>query len=326
MKKFLVLAAFCMILATAVSAQSEDDFDIEQLMDNTLKITGYTGSTGDVVIPATISGLKVTVIGQGAFSEKIKTGALTSVIIPDTVTTIEGGGLLAAGAFSGSMYIPVANSYTAGDSYNASKLASVTLGKGLISIGSAAFAHNPNLHAIVIPNSVTEIGSLAFFECGLSSLTLGSKVQIIGKFSFSQNKLTELTVPVHVIEIGENAFSNNKISSLSIADGVVAVKSGAFSHNPTETLVLPPSLAVRRRVSTPRGNVESGIFGAFEDRSFGTVVPVRGRLDQLVSITLPANMSEQHLAGFETSFINFWKSQNKAGGTYVKTGRIWARQ
>jgi hypothetical protein len=324
MKKFLLLVALCMSLGVAVFAQSEDDFDIEQLADNTLKITRYTGSAGDVVIPATISGLRVTVIGRGAFSSKIKAGEIISVVIPDTVTTIEGASFLGYGAFSGSSYAPVAGNFTSGDEYNASKLFSVTLGKGLISIGGAAFADNPNLHIIVIPDNVIEIEPLAFYECGLTSLTLGSRVQMIGEFAFSRNKLTGLIVAGHVIEIGENAFSDNSIKNLTIAEGVIVVKSGAFSHNPIETLVLPSSLAVRRRVSTPRGSVESGIFGAFEDDSFGAAS--RNPNSRLVRITLPANMDERHLEKFDTGFINFWRNQNKAGGTYIKNGRIWTRQ
>jgi hypothetical protein len=319
MRKFLMLATLCISLCVAVFAQSEDDFDIEQLMDNTLKITGYTGSVEDVVIPATISGLRVTVIGRWAFARKTHAGKITSVLIPDTVTKIE------ANAFNVNEYLIIGYPIASGDSYNQSKLASVILGKGLISIGTAAFADNPNLHTIVIPDSVTEIGGLAFYKCGLTSLTLGRRVQVIGTFAFSNNKLTGLTIAGHIIEIGEYAFSSNNIKNLTIADGVVVIKAGAFSHNPIEILVLPPSLALRRRVSTPRGNMQSGLVGAFEDDSLGLAVE-RGRLDSLVRITLPANMDEQHLVGFETSFINFWKSQNKAGGTYIKKGRIWTRQ
>jgi hypothetical protein len=79
--------------------------------------------------------------------------------------------------------------------------------------------------------------------------------------------------------------------------------------------------------ATPRGSVESGIFSAFEDESYGAASRyMNSRLDSLVRITLPTNMDERHLAEFEASFINFWKNQNKAGGTYVKNGRIWTRQ
>jgi hypothetical protein len=46
----------------------------------------------------------------------------------------------------------------------------------------------------------------------------------------------------------------------------------------------------------------------------------------LTSITVPANMDERNFEGFPEPFINFWKSQNKAAGTYVLKGRLWAKE
>jgi hypothetical protein len=38
-------------------------------------------------------------------------------------------------------------------------------------------------------------------------------------------------------------------------------------------------------------------------------------------------MNENTLRGiFEVAFVNFWISQNKAGGTYVKRGPIWVKE
>src|SRR5512135_2770459 len=48
-----------------------------------ITITGYTGSTNPVLIPATISGLPVTSIGSSAFANKF---AITNVTIADSVT------------------------------------------------------------------------------------------------------------------------------------------------------------------------------------------------------------------------------------------------
>ncbi|NBS55200.1 hypothetical protein EBT23_06570, partial [bacterium] len=50
-------------------------------------ITGYTGSGGNLVIPGTIEGNPVTSIGGGAF---LGLSSLTSVTIPDSVTSIGG--------------------------------------------------------------------------------------------------------------------------------------------------------------------------------------------------------------------------------------------
>ncbi len=52
--------------------------------NNTVTITGYTGSKTQLTIPATIEGLPVTAIGALAFHRS----TLTSITLPDTLTTI----------------------------------------------------------------------------------------------------------------------------------------------------------------------------------------------------------------------------------------------
>ena len=53
--------------------------------DNTITITGYTGSGGAVVVPSNIAGKTVTVVGISAFQDCT---SLTSVTIPNSVTNI----------------------------------------------------------------------------------------------------------------------------------------------------------------------------------------------------------------------------------------------
>ena len=53
--------------------------------NNSIAITGYTGSRAALTIPETINGLPVTVIGEGAFASR---ASLTSVTIPASVTSI----------------------------------------------------------------------------------------------------------------------------------------------------------------------------------------------------------------------------------------------
>src|ERR1700733_1696558 len=52
--------------------------------NGTITITGYNGTNSAVIIPSTIDGLSVTDIGTNSFQG----GALTSVVIPDSVTNI----------------------------------------------------------------------------------------------------------------------------------------------------------------------------------------------------------------------------------------------
>jgi hypothetical protein len=80
-----------------------------------LTITGYTGTGGNVVIPATIGGLPVTQIGNEAFKGKT---SITGITLPDSVTTI---------------------GYEA--FYRCEYLATVSFGSGVTTIGDWAFGH-----------------------------------------------------------------------------------------------------------------------------------------------------------------------------------------
>jgi hypothetical protein len=68
------------LLPTAVHAQF-----LFVSTNNVITITGYTGSNRTVVVPKKISGLPVAIIGTSAFANLTN---LTSVTLPDTVTTI----------------------------------------------------------------------------------------------------------------------------------------------------------------------------------------------------------------------------------------------
>ena len=61
---------------------------------------------------------------------------------------------------------------------------------------------------MIIPDSVTSIGSLAFCDCDkLTSVTIGNSVTSIGDFAFSGcSGLTSVTIPNGVTSIGESAF------------------------------------------------------------------------------------------------------------------------
>ena len=62
---------------------------------------------------------------------------------------------------------------------------------------------------IIIPNSVTRIGGVAFFQCsGLTSITIPDSVTSIGEGAFSDcSSLISITIPQSVTSIDEHAFS-----------------------------------------------------------------------------------------------------------------------
>ncbi|NDB97234.1 MAG: DUF5011 domain-containing protein, partial [Verrucomicrobia bacterium] len=150
-----------------------------------LTITGYTGTGGNVVIPATIGGVAVTAIGKNAFQSNSN---LTVVTIPEGVTAILDG------AFAG-----------------CSGMTAITLPNSLTSIGNYVFDGCSSLGSIIIPDGVTSIGANAFAWCtSLSSITLPSGLKKILSGTFCS-----ITIPGGVDEIQYNAFLNcSKLASV----------------------------------------------------------------------------------------------------------------
>ena len=111
--------------------------------DNTLTVSGYTGTGGNVVIPNSVDGVPVVSIGDLAFHLRSR---LTSVTIPSGVTRIGDG------AFDG-----------------CSSLTNIVIPNSVTRIGRDTFFYCGSLTNIIIPDSIANIDSGAFTLC--SSLT-----------------------------------------------------------------------------------------------------------------------------------------------------------
>jgi tetratricopeptide (TPR) repeat protein len=240
--------------------QSDEDFEIKQNADNTLTITGYKGKTRNVVIPATLYGLKVTVIGGRAFRKS----NITSLVIPDTVTSIE----------HGEIHNVVYTDYYGAFSNNLA-LTKVILGKGLRTIGNCAFSRT-GITEIIIPDSVTIIGDAAFGwtsydpddgwrqksgDSKLVKVALGKGLQSIGKYAFLDNQITELNLPASLKEIKDGSFEGNKIQKITFSTGLEIIGSRAFSNNQITELELPSSLKEIKNYTFADNQIQKIAFG-----------------------------------------------------------------
>lgn len=243
---FTLLVALC--ATTALWASNTITYTAtEKLTKYTLEIgeptfgfaiTSHTFSNGTGTI---ICDGEITIIGEGAFSE---CSGLTSVTIPNSVTKIE------QEAF-----------------FSCSNLTAITIPNSVTAIGNRVFAGHSGLTSIdvdatsthfasidgvlfnytkdtliqypasnsrteyTIPNSVTAIGDMAFFDCdSLTSITIPNSVTTIGNWVFQDcYGLISVTIPNSVMEIGEQAFNYcHSLTSITIPNSVTSIRRATF--------------------------------------------------------------------------------------------------
>ncbi len=213
-----------------------------KITDGKATITKYTGPGGDVTIPATIDGVPVTCIGEGAFRECT---TLTSVTIPDGVTEIAGhafercselttltipksvttldGSVVGGDPKLTAIRVDAANPAYCSDAdgvvfskdkttlvrYPPGRAGSYTVPNFVTAIGDRAFGGSPALTSIDIPPTVTSIGSWAISSCaGLTRISLPDSITHIawGCLWFCP-KLSEIRIPESVTDIEGFAFA-----------------------------------------------------------------------------------------------------------------------
>ena len=180
---------------------------------NSAEVTGYQGTSANVIIPDTYEGLPVTFICNYAFSA---CNHLTNVIIPDSVTKI------GIEAF-----------------YDCKNLTNLIIGNRVASIGLRAFKNCEKLTSVTIPDSVTSVGEETFFNCkNLIRASIGNGVTSISKYMFKNcSNLASLVIGSNITQIDTDAFNLcvrlvevvNKSTHITITKGTSNGYVGAYA-------------------------------------------------------------------------------------------------
>jgi hypothetical protein len=171
-----------------------------------ITITKYTGamtkraSESNLVIPATIIGMPVTVIDADAFQFT----QLASLTLPANIR-------FEKNAFRQiklpSLVIPSGVSVIGSGAFTYADIGNITLSAGVTVIEAQAFWYS-SITTMVIPSGVTSIGDQAFSNCSkLTSITLPATAVNIGSYAFSGCKnLTTIVIPPAITQVGYAAF------------------------------------------------------------------------------------------------------------------------
>jgi len=232
----LVLTLFSgTTFAAAPVLLTERDLTWSDNGDGTVTITGYKGKATDIIIPDTLDGKSVTVIGDLAFYHN----QLTSVTIPSSVTVISD--LAFANNQLTSVTIPDSVTTIGYGAFGSNQLTSVVIPNSVTTIGGYAFAYN-QLASVTIPDSVTTIGDAAFRDNQLTSVTIPDSVTTIDRYAFRDNQLTSVVIPSSVTTIGGYAFAYNQLASVTIPDSVTSIGAWAFYNNQLTSVTIPDSV------------------------------------------------------------------------------------
>lgn len=186
------------------------DYRYEELEDG-IRITWYWGSEPNVVIPESIDGKTVRVIGQYCFANN---EIIWSVTVPGTVHTIED------------------------DAFFYSSVRQIDLPDSLKRLGEGAF-FGSRLTALYVPSSVESVGEYLCTYCtNLRSVHFAASVEELPKAAFAAcDNLRDVYLSDAIRHIGMDAFNTClSLRQIHLPSGLLSLDGTSFAGVDLEQL------------------------------------------------------------------------------------------
>ncbi len=109
-------------------------------------------------------------------------------------------------------------------------------------IAANAFA-NSGIESLVLPNTITHIGTLAFMSCeNLSSVQLSSKLTELYDTFWNCKSLKSITIPSGIRTLGATFMGCTSLETVTLGSGLQDILSCTFAQTAIKSITLPSSV------------------------------------------------------------------------------------
>ncbi len=169
-------------------------------------VTGYTGSSAEVYIPASNDGKAVVSIAKNAFR---RNGNITAVHLPSSLKVIGESSFQECSALKSAEFNATPNT---------------------LAISASAFSGCPNLEKFTPPESTVSIGEKAFSGCGKLT-TKSAESTYVGNWLIMGASVAKPIIKSGTVGIADQAFaSDNVITEAAIPSSVKYIGNNAFTR------------------------------------------------------------------------------------------------